>query len=237
MVETLHDCSPAPSLEYVDRFGRVVGDLLYLRWCAGAAAPSWREVFDSPDVLNFLEQERLPGLHPRMEALMARAAGRGWLAYSDEPRSLRVGPTYLASPGQKLRVRQPRDMGRRVAGAVARFRHKHKHNPTIKEFADFLRNARVQRIFRGEADVLKNLPWLVVSGWIVLEDGRVLRGPTARADMNERAALRRLAIREAAQAAKESEEPGSTYSDNALAALESALSSLVAEHPARSRHH
>lgn len=237
MVQTLHDCSPAPSLEYVDRFGRVVGDLLYLRWCAGAAAPSWREVFDSPDVLNFLEQERLPGLHPRMEALMARAAGRGWLAYSDEPRSLRVGPTYLASPGQKLRVRQPRDMGRRVAGAVARFRHKHKHNPTIKEFADFLRNARVQRIFRGEADVLKNLPWLVVSGWIVLEDGRVLRGPTARADMNERAALRRLAIREAAQAAKESEEPGSTYSDNALAALESALSSLVAEHPARSRHH
>ncbi len=148
--------------------------------CVGARAlppPSWREVFDSPDVLNFLEQERLPGLHPRMEALMARAAGRGWLAYSDEPRSLRVGPTYLASPGQKkLRVRQPRDMGRRVAGAVARFRYKHKHNPTIKEFADFLRNARVQRIFRGEADVLKSLPWLVVSGWIVLEDGRVLRG-------------------------------------------------------------
>lgn len=206
MVETLRDCSPAPSLEYVDRFGRVVGDLVYLRWCAGATAPSWKEVFNSPDVLNFLDQEGLTSFHPRMEALMARAAGRGWLAYSDEPRSLRVGPTYLASPGQKLRVRQPRDMGRRVAGAVARLRYKHKHNPTIKEFADFLRNARVQRIFRGEADVLKSLPWLVVSGWIVLEDGRVLRGPTARADMNERAALRRLAIREAAQAANTDEE-------------------------------
>lgn len=221
MVESLHDCSPAPSLEYVDRFGRVVGDLVYLRWCAGAGAPSWREVFDSPDVLSFLERERLPSLRPRMEALMARAAGRGWLAYSDEPRSLRVGPTYLASPGQKLRVRQPRDMGRRVAAAVARFRYKHKRNPTIKEFADFLRTARVQRIFRGEADVLKSLPWLVVSGWIVLEDGRVLRGPTARADMNERAALRRLAIRDAAQPANECEEPRSTYSDNALAVVRS----------------
>ena len=53
-------------------------------------------------------------------------------------------------------------MGRRVADAVERFRYKHKHEPSIKEFADLLRNEPVQRIFRGEADVLKCLPSLRV---------------------------------------------------------------------------
>ena len=203
MVDESHEYSSDPSLEQVDRFGRIVGDQLYLCWCSGAAAPTWKEVFNAPQIMSFVEQERLSKLHPRMEALMWRAAGRGWLAYSEEPRSLRAGPTYLASQGRKLRVRQPKELGRRVADAVARFRFKHKHDPTVMELSYFIRNAKVQRIFRGEADVLKSLPWLVVSGWIVLDDGRVLRGPAAKAEMNERMAQRRQVQADAARALAE----------------------------------
>ena len=202
MVEESCEYLNDPSLEYVDRFGRIVGDLLYRCWCSGTAAPTWNEVFASPQVMNFVELEMVRSLHPRKEALMWRAAGRGWVAYSEEPRSLRAGPTYLASQGRKLRVRQPTELGRRVADAFARFRYKHRHDPTFAELSYFIRNARVQRIFHGEADVLKSLPWLVVSGWIVLDGGRALRGPTAKADMNERAARSREAAR--ARAAQES---------------------------------
>jgi hypothetical protein len=51
---------------------------------------------------------------------MRQAAGRGWLVYSTKKRSLRAGPTYVASTRNTVRVRQPDDIGRRVADAVRR---------------------------------------------------------------------------------------------------------------------
>jgi hypothetical protein len=82
MVDTQKDCSTVATVEQVDQFGRVVADIVYIRWCSGACTPLWREVFKSPEVSNLPEKEGFSDLHPLMESLMRRAAGRGWLVYS-----------------------------------------------------------------------------------------------------------------------------------------------------------
>lgn len=171
----------------VDQFGRLVADIVYQRWCSGSIAPLWSEVFQTSAVANFAATQGVTALRTDLEVLMRRAAGRGWLVHTQKKRSLRVGPTYVASTRNTVRLRQPDDIGWRVADAVRRFGYKHSHQPTIKELADFIRNAQVQRIFRREADLLKSLPWLVVAGWVRLEEDRVHRGPTAKAAAKRRA--------------------------------------------------
>jgi hypothetical protein len=189
MVEVQSDSYVDPSLEHVDMFGRLVAEIVYFRWCSGASAPLWSEVFHSSEVSNFMTAEGFSNLRPRMEALMRRAAGRGWIVYSEERQSLRAGPTYLASTRRKLRVRQPHEVGRRIAHAVARFRDERGRNPTIKEFAEYLQRGRVQRNLNDEAELLKSLPWLAVLGWIVVDNGRICCGSAAIADSDERPAM------------------------------------------------
>lgn len=173
--------------DQVDQFGRLVADFVYQRWCSGSIAPLWSEVFRTSAIANFAATHGVTALRTDLEVLMRRASGRGWLVHTEKKRSLRVGPTYVASTRNTVRLRQPDDIGWRVADAVRRFRYKHSHQPTIKEIADFIRNSHVQRIFRREADLLKSLPWLVVAGWVRLEEDRVHRGPTALAAGKRRA--------------------------------------------------
>jgi hypothetical protein len=72
--------------------------------------------------------------------------------------------------------------------------------------------------------VLKSLPWLVVSGWIRLEDGRVHRGPTAKSDSRERAEVRRLMRTGPSGYLNDTEETGLPHTlsaSDALAAISS----------------
>lgn len=81
-------------------------------------------------------------------------------------RSLRVGPTYLASTRDHIRIRQPRDIGRRVAHAVGGFRHRDDRNPMVGELAFYIRTANGRPLFRSEAELVKSFPWLAMAGWI-----------------------------------------------------------------------
>jgi hypothetical protein len=156
--------------------GYLVADVVYFGWCAGGSAPLWREAFDSQPVSRFFEAEGLSNGKAAREHMMRRAAGRGWVVYSSEYQSLRAGPTYLASTNDDIHIRVPRSIGRSVSHNVAKFTQRHGRNPTIGDLAHFARKANGQRVFRSQADLIKNLPWLTVAGWIAFENGTICGG-------------------------------------------------------------
>lgn len=175
MLDLEHISPIRPTLEQVDRFGRVVAEVVYSGWCSGSSAPLWRELFENPDVMAFLAEEDIPNLHPMKEALMRRAAGRGWLVFTNEPRSLRFGPTYLSSTRSKVTVRDPHKIGRYVAYAARGFYRRHDRHPTCRELTYYMRNADGSPFFGTEAEMIKNLPWLSIAGYVTLKGAAVCR--------------------------------------------------------------
>lgn len=187
MIEAQADSVRRMAVEQIDRFGYLVADVAYERWCAGLNAPIWREAFENPKVLAFLDAEGYSAWLPVKEILMRRAALRGWLVYTQEPRSLRFGPTYLASTPKKTVVRQPHELGRRVACSIGGFVSRRHRYPTADDLVMFIRNPDGTHLFRSGAELTRNLPWLSVAGWVRYEGGEIRCGASAVAYDQERA--------------------------------------------------
>jgi hypothetical protein len=192
MAETQHDSPGSIAREQIDRFGYLVAENVYGRWCGGHGAPLWREAFESPQVSKFFEEANVSEWHPIKEMLMRRAAGRGWVVFGIEPRSLRFGPTFLASTVNKTIVCHPDVMGRRIASSVGGFLKRHHRYPTAGDLVSFMRSPNGTHVFRTESEFVKNLPWLTVSGWVLYEDREIHCGATAIADDVERATRHHL---------------------------------------------
>ncbi|MDV3131371.1 hypothetical protein [Mycobacterium sp. 29Ha] len=192
MSEAQHDSPGSIAREQIDRFGYLVAENVYGRWCGGHGAPLWREAFESQKVSKFFEEANISEWHSIKEMLMRRAAGRGWVVYGSEPRSLRFGPTFLASTVSKTSVCYPDAVGRRIASSVGGFMKRHGRYPTASDLVLFMRNPNGTHVFRTESEFVKNLPWLTISGWVLYEDCEIHCGATAIADDVERATRHHL---------------------------------------------
>lgn len=181
-----HSCRSL-SLEQVDRFGYLIADAAYHRWCGGYGGPLWREAFEAAHVSEMLSAEGIFDNRVIKEKLMRCAADRGWLVYAPEPRSLRFGPTFLASTCEKVEICEPSAIGRRIASSVRGFLRRHQRFPTAHDFSMFIRNPDGTHLFRSESQLVKSLPWLTVAGWIAYERGQIRCGSAAIADDADRA--------------------------------------------------
>lgn len=187
MIDAQADSYRRMAVGQIDRFGYLVADVVYERWCAGLNAPIWREAFEDPRVSAFLDAEGYSDRPPAKEILMRRAGFRGWLIYTQKPRSLRFGPTYLVSTPKRTAVRQPHELGRRVACSIGGFVSRRHRYPTTDDLVMFMRNPNGTHLFRSGSELTMNLPWLSVAGWVRYQDGEIRCGAGAVAYDQERA--------------------------------------------------
>lgn len=171
-----------PRPAQVDRFGRMVAAAAHAEWCAGQPAPLWSEVFAMPDSMELLNALHIQDQRRERERLMHRAARRGWVVFTRNPRSLCAGPMFFASRSIRTHKCRSTDIGRAIAKSIDTFQANSHRSPTIEELAEHVRLPNGRRVFHGGADLRQHLHWLEVSGWVQIEDGQIRTGCTAETD-------------------------------------------------------
>ncbi|NTY62606.1 hypothetical protein [Mycolicibacterium sphagni] len=181
------------SVDEIDHFGQVSAHWAHSFGGSQAGGPTWTELFTSPAVELVLTGFGIQpggdgGQRDRrrdrdFQALMSGARRRGWLAWSEQPRSLCAGPSFFAG-----RVRGPVPIGRRVASAIRQYRGAHGGaHPRWCDIVDVLDSTGV-RVFRDLGDAQEQSLWLETEQWIVVTSGRVAPGQAAERERCRRAA-------------------------------------------------
>lgn len=177
----------------VDRFGRTVAAVAHAHWLGHQTGPTRRELLAVADICEFLPNAGLDHDRHQLSRPLRRAAGRGWVFSTREPRSLCAGHRFFTSTQRRRTDLSAESIGRSVGQAIGSFRYHHHRSPLVEELAAIVRNTNGSRLFRRGSDLTAQLPWLTQAGWVRFAGSDIRRGPTAKADKQQSAEARRRA--------------------------------------------
>lgn len=179
------------TLRDVDLFGRSVAAVAHAHWSAHQTGPTRRELLAVTDICEILPNAGFDDDRYRLAHALRRATGRGWVFSTREPRSLCAGHQFFTSTRTKRIGLSAESIGRSVGQAIGSFRYHHHRSPRTEELAALARTTNGARLFRRESDLVAQLPWLTQAGWVRFDGSDIRRGPTAKADKQQRAEARR----------------------------------------------